>query len=603
MKKALGRLWPASLKNRLFISIALLVLVPSFLLQVYHIGRMEDLMKGNISSQNAAQLDSIKGGFERVRLSVVGSMLQLEREPEVSERLLHPERYEEEERGFYLKNRLFTAVQNLAGNASVPVHIVLADKHGNVYTTFPESLEASAQSRALEESDFRRLIASREPYFWEVHEADDWLGSVFQHPFAYSHFSRLEAPDGEVIAYLRISLDVNAWLSNVTNSFQVKQSYYVMNGAGESVPLTAGRLDNREQLQGMLAVFRERPQDYFTDSGGLYLYNGIYLPNTDWYLISRFPLEVLSGNIDSMLKQAVLVLGVAAALFVVITFGLVSALVKPLRHLQTQMTGLVANNLEVKLPEHKYKGEVLTLAQAFNQMIQDIQGLIGRLRSEERQREASRFQMLMAQMNPHFLLNTLNTIKWNARNHGDHGTSEICQNLGMLLERSLNATEDLVYLKEEIGLVKAYLHIQSFRYEHSFDAVYELEEGLDYALVPKLSLQPLVENCINHGLVHMKDNGKIMVRALKREGLLCLEIQDNGRGLHGDKPKETRRRKGIGLENLRERLALLYKGQGALHLLPLEQGTLARLDIPLLLSSPYKKEGDGNHVDHIAGRG
>ncbi|MDF2671374.1 MAG: putative rane protein, partial [Paenibacillus sp.] len=241
------------------------------------------------------------------------------------------------------------------------------------------------------------------------------------------------------------------------------------------------------------------------------------------------------------------------------------------------------------------------LAQAFNQMIGDIRQLITRLRTEERQKEANRFQMLMSQMNPHFLLNTLNTIKWNARNHADSGTFEICQNLGKLLECSLNVDVDLVHLKEEIDLVKAYVHIQSFRYDHSFAAEYEIGELLEYALVPKLSLQPLVENAIYHGLVHMKAGGTIKIRVSRHGEMLRLEVQDNGLGPGPKKPAVARKRKGIGLDNLKERLTLLYKGEAEFQLISLEQGTQARMDIPLLISSPYYK-GD-HHVEDTAGRG
>lgn len=196
MMKVRGRLWPASLKNRLFVSIVLLVLVPSFLLQMYNVGRMEKMMKGNV----------------------------------------------------------------------------------------------------LEEEPFLRLASAEEFYFWEVHPTGDMLGSVFANPVVYSHYSILETTDGQVLAYLRISLDVNAWLSAMTHSFQVKQSYYVIDGAGQPVALTAGRLDNTEQISRMLDIFKQRLHEYFTDPGDLYLYNGIFLPNTGWYLISRFPLEVLSGE-------------------------------------------------------------------------------------------------------------------------------------------------------------------------------------------------------------------------------------------------------------------------------------------------------------------
>ncbi|OMF06086.1 sensor histidine kinase [Paenibacillus sp. FSL H7-0331] len=340
-----------------------------------------------------------------------------------------------------------------------------------------------------------------------VHDTPDGLENNTRHPRLYSYFSKLQTLDGETFAYLRISLDIMGWLTSITNGFQVKQTYYIMDGDGNSILKTQDQWADT-QPQEMLSLFRMNPLAYVGDSRNLFIYNGIYLPNTDWYLVNRFPLEALSGNIRSMKNQVMISLSITVVIFIGITFAIVSTLLRPLRKLQNKMTELVERNLDVRIPESTYKGEILLLAQAFNQMIDDIGRLISRLRVEERQKEAIRFQMLMSQMNPHFLLNTLNTVKWNARSHDDTGTFELCQNLGRLLECSLNIVVDLVHLKDEIDLVKVYVHIQSFRYDHTFVTEYEMEEVLAYALVPKLSLQPLVENAIYHGLVHMKAGEK-----------------------------------------------------------------------------------------------
>ncbi|MGV2795007.1 HAMP domain-containing protein, partial [Clostridium perfringens] len=131
--------------------------------------------------------------------------------------------------------------------------------------------------------------------------------------------------------------------------------------------------------------------------------------------------------------------------FMLVTYAIVSSILRPLRQLQRKMTQITDQYMHLHLQESKYKGETRELARSFNQMPDDIRKLIATLRAEERQKEALRFQILMSQMNPHFLLNTLNTLKWNARSQGDAGTYEICQNLGGLLECGLNTEVDLVH--------------------------------------------------------------------------------------------------------------------------------------------------------------
>lgn len=592
-------MWPGSLKYRMFVSILLFVLVPFSLFQFRNINQLEVKQKAGIAQQNATQLEFLKDSFESLKLDAFAAMLQLEREPDLQNRLIDPGMYPEEERVLFLRNKLLTVKYALM-SGTVPLQITMIDLHGNIYTTMAEDLEQQniASSEILDEPEFRRFDQTDEIYFWSIHDPKDLLAKEFPHARLYSFFAKLESVDKTTFGYLRVSLDISAWLSSITNGFQVKQSYSIMDGDGEPVLQTDDSW-GQSGIEEMLPRFRQDPKFYFTDSRNHSLYNSIYLPNSDWYLINRFPLEALSGNIRDMKQQLVFSFSVTVCIFIGITFAIAYAISRPLRSLELRMRELVERNLEVHLPEDRYKGESRMLVRAFNRMTDDIRKLIARLKAEERQKEAIRFQMLMSQMNPHFLLNTLNTIKWNARNYGDTGTSEICQNLGKLLECSLNTDVDLVHLREEIGLVQAYVHIQSFRYDHSFEVRYEVEEALDYALVPKLSLQPLVENSIHHGLVHMNRGGTIIVRAFRLDGKLRLEIVDNGQGMEAETAGLSRKRKGIGLSNLRERLQLLYKGDAWLNLQTLEQGTLVQLDIPLLISSPYGKEQQ--HVENPSG--
>ncbi|MNO98851.1 Histidine kinase [compost metagenome] len=116
------------------------------------------------------------------------------------------------------------------------------------------------------------------------------------------------------------------------------------------------------------------------------------------------------------------------------TFVISTTITRPLSHLQAKMKAAVQKNLKIRLPEHKFHGEVLDLTRTFNTMLDDTNLLIQKLNAEERQKEAVHFQMLLAQTNPHFLLNTLNTIKWIAiRQHNDEITN-MTLSLGKLLE-------------------------------------------------------------------------------------------------------------------------------------------------------------------------
>src|SRR5690606_15457932 len=158
-----------------------------------------------------------------------------------------------------------------------------------------------------------------------------------------------------------------------------------------------------------------------------------------------------------------------------------------------------------------------------------------------RQKQAVRFQMLLYQMNPHFLLNTLNTVKWIARKEKQADIAGICTSLGLILEASLNSDIELISLKEEIKLLRSYEFIQACRFREHFTIIYETEDAVQYALVPKFSLQPLAENCIAHGFNMTDGRGTIWVRARAEGSELVLEVEDNGIGMEEAARRPVRR--------------------------------------------------------------
>ncbi|MNI28312.1 Sensor histidine kinase YehU [compost metagenome] len=191
-------------------------------------------------------------------------------------------------------------------------------------------------------------------------------------------------------------------------------------------------------------------------------------------------------------------------------------------------------------------------------------------------------------------------MKWNVLSKGDEETAAICISLGKLLETGINEDSDLIHLKMERELTEAYVAIQSFRYDQSFEICWECDERLTYALVPKLSLQPLVENAIFHGLSKKKKEGMIWIRAYAEEKRCYLEIEDNGAGWKPASPQNAgRKRKGIGLKNVRERLELLFKQDASLEIEQTHEGTRVRLGFPLLLAKPYT-EGGPSDVERTA---
>ncbi|GAA3408624.1 sensor histidine kinase [Paenibacillus hodogayensis] len=585
------RLWPDKMRNKLFAAVLLFVLLPFSVLQIRNFNQLEAWLKRNISQQNLAQLEMMKGNLDELKIDMIRSVLLLEHDPELRQHLTNPAGYDPEDRKAFVRGKL-TAARNALANSGGYAEYFLFDLYGNRYASLPETELQSSRTgwgALAEPSLFAQWAASGESLSWGVRGTAAESYNEAPRSSFYTLTVKLEESGGNrPFAYLCIGMDINGWLAFVNDRFQVKQSFYLTDHRGVPLFQTDDGL-GRSMAAAVVASVKSDPSRYIEGPGGLELYSGIYLPGLDGYLLNRFPLHLVSGDLQRMQNQMFMTFLLTVAFFILVTFALLSAIVRPLNVMQKTMAGLVERNLDVHMPESKFRGEFLTLARAFNRMIGDIHKLIARLKEEERSKEASRFQVLMSQMNPHFLLNTLNTIKWNARNHGDAGTAEICRNLGRLLENSLNTEADLIHLKDEIELVKSYVFIQSFRYGHAFEVEYAIDGQAAYALVPKLSLQPLVENAIQHGLLPMEGKGRIAIRVEPDRRRLHLEVTDNGVGLAAA-TRYPRRRQGIGIGNLRERLALLYRGEAELRLIALERGTIARMTLPLLIASPHREE-------------
>ncbi len=197
----------------------------------------------------------------------------------------------------------------------------------------------------------------------------------------------------------------------------------------------------------------------------------------------------------------------------------------------------------------------------------------------------ARMDALSSQINPHFLFNTLNTVSSLIRFDPDAARGVVLK-LSNILRRLLRKHETFVPLREELHFIDDYLDIEVARFgRDNLEIVKNVEDEALEAFVPSMLLQPIVENCLKHGLAPKIDGGRIQLRTRNRDGRLHIEIEDNGVGISEEKMPHVYV-EGIGLSNVRERLRVLY---GADFRLEIEshtgQGTVIRIDIPELVST------------------
>ena len=222
--------------------------------------------------------------------------------------------------------------------------------------------------------------------------------------------------------------------------------------------------------------------------------------------------------------------------------------------------------------------EIAYLATAFNQMLAQIGSMVDHLAAEKAAKKEAELNALQYQIRPHFIYNVLNSLRFAAMLQGVKNIGNLLADFVGVLQASLNRKGSFSTLDEELDVLKSYVRLQTFRMLDTFDVQFDIADNTRTCRVPRLILQPLVENSILHGPSEKKPFCHISVRTSRKAGLLCLEVEDDGQGLDaktlarlnkvtGSTVENTRSHgglSGIGIENIRERLRLYYGPKGSL---------------------------------------
>lgn len=241
-----------------------------------------------------------------------------------------------------------------------------------------------------------------------------------------------------------------------------------------------------------------------------------------------------------------------------------NSLTEPIRNLQEKMLEVRGGNFEVLVPV-EHKDEMGELSETFNAMTERINRLIEEDYKSKILIQETEYKFLRAQINPHFLYNTLDAISWMASMGGNKDVSKMSVALGRILRWSISNTENIVTLREEVSNVEDYLSIQRIRYGDSLNYIIAVEEPELDMSVPKMILQPLVENALVHGLELIDGEKKLLMKASSDEESLQISIIDNGVGMTADRISEVmkdnglyKKQHGVGLLNVHKRIQMNY---------------------------------------------
>ena len=279
-------------------------------------------------------------------------------------------------------------------------------------------------------------------------------------------------------------------------------------------------------------------------------------------LVGTLTLGTVTANIGILIRIILAISLAGLVLASLMAMSLARTITQPLTGLVEAMKKMEEGDLTVRMDETN-GDEFDILIHGFNDMALQIHSLLEmRVEKEKALRTAER-QALQSQINPHFLYNTLNTVKALSKLHGVEDITLIITQLGKLLRNAMDSGEELGRVKDSIDLVEGYLQIQKVRYGKNFNWSIEIEDELLEQSIPRLILQPVVENSVIHGLENL--TGERWIHITGSSNPPCIEIADNGNSLNGELwQKALNGEKGIGLCNVNKRLKLFYGDEAGL---------------------------------------
>jgi len=252
-----------------------------------------------------------------------------------------------------------------------------------------------------------------------------------------------------------------------------------------------------------------------------------------WRITAIIPIEQYEADIISLKYWIAGICAICCILALLLSLRISDSISKPLRDLSSMMKRVGKGEFDVSISSDS-KDEVGILSQHFNKMVSQVQRLIQEVYQEQYLKQKAELKSLRAQINPHFLYNTLESINWMARIKNVPEIGDMVKALGDLMRASISG-DDFINIDDEIVNISNYLKIQKFRYGDRFEAHIGISPGIGQVKIPKLILQPIVENSIVHGLENKVESGHIEITGRQEGSNVVIMIRDDGVGMEQEK--------------------------------------------------------------------
>ncbi len=394
------------------------------------------------------------------------------------------------------------------------------------------------------------------------------------------------------LAILKININENAF-SNIYKDKIIGKGddFFVIDNKNVIISATSSeRIGQAFNFQMFGEGSFNSPEGYFeyTAQGKVFLVTYFTIDSLGWKVLNMVPMaELLKEN--TMIQSAVFTaMAISFSICIVIAILFSNRIVHRVKKLYKMMSKLENEDFDVYV-EPRGNDEITLLCRNFNKMSGKLKELILKVYSVQIKQKEAELKALQAQINPHFLYNTLDNIYWMGRMEKAFETCNLVEALSNLFRLSLNSGNEITTVRGEIEHIKNYIIIQQARYKEMITFSLKVEEEVLDCVTLKLVLQPLIENSIVHGIEKNGENGEIDIRIRREDNKLLFIVSDNGCGVNLEEIREllnkaTDNNKGVAIKNVNDRIKLYFGEDYGLDFFNNTVGTT------VVVTQPYNKE-------------
>ncbi|HHX22679.1 MAG TPA: sensor histidine kinase [Thermoanaerobacterales bacterium] len=421
---------------------------------------------------------------------------------------------------------------------------------------------------------------------WLPTYEDIWAEQVGKNQYILSLARTITNGLGDIVGYFLVNIDENEVFLSYRDSLNDENSIYIVNADGRIVS------HSDRNMIGFYFYRMDRFSDMFNDedyaiiekSGADYLFSRYYNEEMGWTIVEEIPMAKIMLPIKRIQNYIIwLCIGVIF-LSALITYYIARRLTNPLSRLCNELKKIASSDQKV---DFKISGwhEIGQICEECEYMNTRIDKLLKDVKETEVKKRKSELDFLYAQINPHFMHNTLFSLKCLIAMDRNKEAEEMVNEFSSLIQAVLQSSDELIPIREELFILNKYIIVQKYRYGNKFETLVNCKDEYLDCKVPRLILQPIIENSIFHGIEPSKEFGKILIGINRHGKNLVVEISDNGVGFDKEELKKTdeNTNKSIGISNVHHRIQLLFGDEYGLNIKSeVGKGTSTTLVLPYI---------------------